>query len=517
MSPTLKKQLAFNTFSGWAAQLIFALVGFCLIPFIVNRLGAQGYGIYQLVQSLLTFLMFLQLGMGPTLVRYLAKSMAQNDNESIRKICSSAQLMLGGLGGVAVVLCLVSIPFFIKFYDIPENYVHETIGLLICMSVSIFLNMIFIVPQGIIFGENRYDLANIIEILGSLLRLLMIALLFEFIRPSILFIGIAIMCAQLFRFVFLFGVAFEKSGNSILFSPRYVHMKTIRSLLSFSMLNLANSVAAAAVFQGPVLIIGKVLGQEMVTAFAPAILISGAIQGLLGQTTRPLVPLASRDQANTGGGSLGKWALSMGQVAAFIGFGIVLPLVTYGPELMGLWLGQDFAWIWLVVAVVTTGVAISQVQAANYFLALGGGNITPTVFSQIAMALVVFIGTLGGTVWFSWGLFEIALHICFCIFVRNTFYLAFAYSRQFSYPYRRYLYVVYGLPATIAGICSGVGWFVKLNVPPEHLMLLALQIFLMLLLYSLLSWWLILPWAFKQQLKSWGLAKIKKSPVSAPL
>jgi O-antigen/teichoic acid export membrane protein len=415
-----KKQFAFNVSSGWIAQIVFTLVGFILLSYSINRLGEQGFGVYQLARSALVFFMFLQLGMGPTLVRFYSQAIAKDDQEQMRKISSTAQLLLGGLGLIASLLCLALIPIFIRFYEIPLELVRETTGLLICMAVSLFLNMTFIVPQGLMYGSNRYDLANGVDIVGHLIRLGLVVVLFELLHPSVFFLGVAMLSGDLFRFVALFLIGAKQLGRSVCFSFRYVGHETMGSLLGFSMLNLANSVAQAVVFQGPVLIIGKVLGEEMVTAFAPALLIASAMQGFLGQTTRPLVPLASRNREVNGGAALGKWAIQMGQIAAFVGFAIVLPLTTFGPEIMTFWLGEKLTWIWPVVAVVTTGVAVSQVQAANYFLALGGGGIKPTVYSQIAMAVTVFTGTLIGTVWFGWHLFAVALYLGSCIFVRNT-------------------------------------------------------------------------------------------------
>lgn len=483
-----KKQFAFNAASGWLAHLSFAVVGFILMPYIILRLGEQGYGIYQLARSALVFFMFLQLGMGPTLVRFFAKSIAKNDVEELQRINSSAQFLLGGLGLLATLLCLALIPVFVHFYEIPTDFVYDTTGLLVCMAISLFLNMTVIVPQGMVFGINRYDLANFIEMGSHILRLVLTIALFELKYPSIFFVGLVILLSQLFRFTALFGVAFKYAGKAAFFSMQKVTRETLRSMLGFSMLNLANAVAAAIVFQSPVLIIGKVLGEEMVTAFAPALLITSAMQGFLGQTTRPLVPLASRDREQNQGGSLGQWAISAGQLAAFVGFGITLPFATFGPELMELWLGSDLVWVWPVVAVMATGVAVSQVQAANYFLALGGGHIKPTVYSQIVMAVVVFCGTLIGTTWFGWGVFAVAIFIAFCIFVRNTFYLAYAYSRQFSYTYISYLRDVYGVPTLITGFCVAGGWVLKTIFPASSLFALTLEGFVVLITYGLLNW-----------------------------
>ncbi|MCK5633130.1 lipopolysaccharide biosynthesis protein, partial [bacterium] len=470
-----KKQFGINAVSGWVAQLVFAGIGFILLPYCINRLGEQGYGIYQLARSALVFFMFLQLGMGPSLVRFCAQAVAKNDLKQIKEISSTAQFILGSLGLFAALLCLSLIPVFISFYEIPAEFVSETRGLLVCISLSLFLNMMLIVPLGLVYGANRYDLGNIVDICGHVLRLILIIILFEFFRPSVFYVGVAILSASCFRFVMMFMISAKQFGRAVFFSIRNVNRVTMRSILGFSMLNLANSVASAVVFQGPVLIIGKVLGEEMVTAFAPALLIASAMQGFLGQTSRPLVPIASRDVEENSGKNIGKWAISIGQVSAFVGFAIVLLLATFGPEVITLWLGDNLGWTWSVVVVLATGVAISQVQATNYFLALGGGSITPTVYSQIVMAIVVFTGTVVGTVWFDWHLMEVALLIALSLLLRNTFYLAYTYSHQFSYSFSKYLTKVYVLPMLIVSFCICIGWGLKNLVAPVNVTILVVE------------------------------------------
>jgi O-antigen/teichoic acid export membrane protein len=488
-----KKQFAFNAASGWVAQSVFIGVGFLLMPYCISRLGSQGFGIYQLARSALVFFMFLQLGMGPTLVRFCSKAIARKDHEQIKRISSAAQFLLGGLGLLATLLCLAFIPVFLRFYEVPPELRREAAGLLVCMSLSLFLNMTFIVPQGLVYGSGRYDLANALDCIGCLLRLVLVVVLFEFIRPSVLFIGIAMLSESLLRWLTLFAIGRKLLGRSISFSIRYVRRETMVEILGFSMLNLTNSIAAAVVFQGPVLIIGKVLGQEMVTAFAPALLVASAMQGFLGQTMRPLVPLASRDLEENGGSALGLWAIWMGQLAAFIGFAIVLPLAIFGPEVVTLWLGDKLTWIWPVVAVMATGVAISQIQSGNYYLALGGGCIKPTVYSQIVLALVVFCGTALGTSLLQWRLIDVALFLGGGILIRNTFYMAYAYSKKFSYSYGRYLRLVYIAPSLIMLFCGVVGWGLKALWVPQNIAVLVFEGFAVLACYLILCGLFLMP------------------------
>ena len=494
------KRFAVNAASGWLATITFTVVGLILMPYIFSRLDMKGYGIYQLASSTLSFFMFLHLGMGPTLVRFFSKAIARNDTEELRRINSTAQLMLGGLGLIGCLVMMILTPAFIRFYEIPDEFLKETVGLLMCMGLSLFFNLWVMSPLGIVYASNRYDLANLIEIGSHIFRLAVVVILFELIRPSIFFVGLSMLLSQVFRYASVFGVAFMSAGKAAFPSLKKINKKSVHSILGFSVLNLTNSIAATCFFQGPVLVIGKVLGAEMAAAFAPALIVSSAMQGILGQTTRPLVPVASQDRERNDGSALGSWAISAGQLAAFVGFGITLPLVAFGPELINLWLGEKLVWIWPVIAMMSTGVAISEIQAANYFLALGGGRINPSVYSQIVMAIAVLIGTTIGLVWLGWGIFAVSVFIAACALLRSTIYLSYAYSLQFSYKYISYLWAVYGLPALLTIFCVIFSLFLENLITSKSMLMIIIKLFLVFMSYCLLCWLYLVPSIFKNKI-----------------
>ena len=54
-------------------------------PFLIRTLGQAEYGIYQLVISITAYLALLDLGVGNSVIRYIAKYRANNDKLSQRK------------------------------------------------------------------------------------------------------------------------------------------------------------------------------------------------------------------------------------------------------------------------------------------------------------------------------------------------------------------------------------------------------------------------------------------------
>jgi hypothetical protein len=109
----------------------------------------------------------------------------------------------------------------------------------------------------------------------------------------------------------------------------------------------------------------------------------------------------------------------------------------------------------------------------------------------------------------------VALFIAACIFVRNTFYLAYAYSRQFSYTYLHYIWAVYGIPTQITTFCIAGGWVLKAILPASNILLLAFEVAGVLGSYMLLNWLFLIPVQIKHYIFSFVVSKIKSSPPTA--
>ncbi|HIR11820.1 MAG TPA: oligosaccharide flippase family protein, partial [Candidatus Fimenecus excrementavium] len=54
-------------------------------PFLIRTLGQAEYGVYQLVTSLTSYLVLLDLGVGNSVIRYVAKYRADNDIQAQKK------------------------------------------------------------------------------------------------------------------------------------------------------------------------------------------------------------------------------------------------------------------------------------------------------------------------------------------------------------------------------------------------------------------------------------------------
>ncbi|MGD9127230.1 MAG: hypothetical protein PVH19_07600 [Planctomycetia bacterium] len=496
-----KRQFAINAASGLVDQAVRIGAGLVMVPYLMWRLGLDVYGISEIARSAVVFFGFLQLGMGPALVRFCSQAIAKNDQDEVHRVSSTAQAILGVLGIVGMLGIVAFIPFFFMIYEVPEPQTFEVSMLLFCMAASLLLNFTAIVPQGLSLGCNRYDLVNMVGIVGSLLRLGLVVATFELFGPSLLFLGVSIFLVQLFRFVSLFAVAAIHVGRSAFPSFQSINKTTLRSLLGFSALNLISAMAGALVIQGPILIVGKTLGNEMAALFAPVVLVATAMQGVLGQITSPLTPLASQAQSENNPQKMGHWSIVTGGFVAAVGLAVALPLCVFGNEIISLWLGANkAAYLWTAIAATAVGTAISQTATANSNLSLGGGCIRPVVYSQVVLGIAVFVGVAIGTGLLGWQLLGVVVFSVICRCLRSVLYLTYAYSKQFFYSTSHYLWAVYVKSLLVFIGVLGGGFVIRRLVVPDRIVLLGIDVTITLVIYLIAIWYFVISIEIKKNI-----------------
>ncbi len=94
--------------SGLCAKALPVAVGFWLTPFVLGRVGREGFGLYALATSVIAWLALLDLGLTPGLKAHLARRSAHPDPDMVSRLASSTFFPQLGialvvlLGGVAV-------------------------------------------------------------------------------------------------------------------------------------------------------------------------------------------------------------------------------------------------------------------------------------------------------------------------------------------------------------------------------------------------------------------------------
>jgi O-antigen/teichoic acid export membrane protein len=108
-----------NVGSTWVVTLITIGATYVLTPFVIHRLGQEGYGFWTLITSMTGYISLLALGVPMACVRYLAQHVAERDTKKVNEAIGSCAGLYLMMGAVALLVGAGLIGLFVVVYHIP--------------------------------------------------------------------------------------------------------------------------------------------------------------------------------------------------------------------------------------------------------------------------------------------------------------------------------------------------------------------------------------------------------------
>jgi len=144
------------SFAGFAYGTVLTIA---VTPIVVHRLGAEAYGVLALTGTFARLLGLLNLGLGTTLLRFLADRFAQDDHDEANEIFGTSIIFYGAIGLVGMAIAIVvgttmtTSLFNLSAANVPAArfaFVIGGLGFLLVMITKPFTILLF--------SLQRYDI-----------------------------------------------------------------------------------------------------------------------------------------------------------------------------------------------------------------------------------------------------------------------------------------------------------------------------------------------------------------------
>ena len=107
-----------NVFSNWSGFLLRGVISLVLTPILIHYLGDFQYGLWVLVMSVVDYSGILDLGIRPTLHRFVARWKSLNDRTALNETIGSAFTISCGAGLLVLLVTFSVLPQLSSFFDI---------------------------------------------------------------------------------------------------------------------------------------------------------------------------------------------------------------------------------------------------------------------------------------------------------------------------------------------------------------------------------------------------------------
>lgn len=327
--------------AGFLGKGVGLVVGVVTIPLAVNYLGAEGYGLYATITSVLAWLQITNLGIGSGLQNALTEAVALNDRERQVRLVSSAMFSLGGIVLGAGIIFTIVFPWINWGRIFPVNS-PELVRILPSAVILIFLNLLlttllsFIGPIYAAFQRlDRYYGWNATAQAISLLSLL------AAIKLDTGLNGVIIGLNGIVNLVLVVNAAWVLSRSRLLPQWRYIDRWALRRIFGSGLAFFVIQVSMIFIFQIDRLLIAQYIGTEQVASYSVGYKIFSSLSMIVSLAITPLWP--AYGEAKTIG-DFG-WIRKTHRRVSFISFGIYIPtaalVVIIGPRILALFMRTE--------------------------------------------------------------------------------------------------------------------------------------------------------------------------------
>lgn len=171
--------LAFSTLSGLFAKACSVLVMIALVPLATENLSAEGFGIWMTTTSLLMVLQFADFGVGNGLVSILSSHISDSTTKILKTAVSTAAMVLIVTGCIFLLVSVTVLSFVNNWQSVFKvtNIDHSTIkSTLLFFTLFLAASIPAVVGQKILWGFQEVYIANIWQVFGNVLTLILFAI-----------------------------------------------------------------------------------------------------------------------------------------------------------------------------------------------------------------------------------------------------------------------------------------------------------------------------------------------------
>jgi O-antigen/teichoic acid export membrane protein len=395
----LFRRNAFGFYGVYGAAMVSGLV---VTPILLNAIGTESFGIWSFIGGITIYLAVLDLGVGPSVVRFTAEAHGRGDPEEISRVASVALVLYAAIG-TATLAAGAALSWFVPLLiETPAHLVWEARIATFLVALSLAVRFPLGLFYNLLGGRHRFDLQNLGNFLATVLYAVLVALLIPR-GGGLVLLGALTILVTVFRLGL--PLAWLRSELPELRLRReYVTRARLRDLVSVSWSNFLVHVANKVVFSTDVVVVGIALGAREAAIYAIASRLFQLGFGLASVVTSLLYP-AFAEYEGSGDEERQRRLLLAGlrggSAAALV---LALPLLLIPENLVTAWVGGAFADSAPVLALLAAVILVHQPlwMLTQYLIARGrqreiarllvlaaGGNVV------LSISLALTVGTWG--------------------------------------------------------------------------------------------------------------------------
>lgn len=370
MSPIKNKTIFKNTVMLYLRQIVIMLVNLSIVRVLLEQLGVEDYGIYNVIGGIVGLFTFVNASMASATQRYFSFALGRNDKKRLYQTFSVNLLLYTGFAVLLFVLLETIGLWYVKNeLIIPADRAVASDLLYHFSSLTFVMSMITTPFIAIIIAHEDMRLYAYISIVESILKLCVVLALSLFIFNKleiygVLLLGVSLIVGLIYLIVCL------KKYDECQFSKIYWDVFLFKDVLVYTGWAMFGQATTVARNQAITILMNQIFNPVLVAARAISINVSTALSTFSNNFNVGLYPPIIKSYAS--GDYIGMYNLIFrgSKITFFLMWILSLPLLIETQHILNLWLKDvpRFAVIFTqlsIVEVLINSISLPLITAAR--------------------------------------------------------------------------------------------------------------------------------------------------------
>ena len=192
------KQMTINLLASIISFGVNMAINFFLTPYLVESLGTESYGFIGLANNFVQYATIITVALNSMSGRFISMAYHKGDVEKASRIFSSVLVADLFLAGAMLLLTSVFTMYIDVFLDVPQSLVGSVKITFAVTFLTFVISIITAIFTTATFVKNRIDINSVRDIIGNIIKVLIIVVLFSFFPAQLYFIALATLSSGIF-------------------------------------------------------------------------------------------------------------------------------------------------------------------------------------------------------------------------------------------------------------------------------------------------------------------------------
>lgn len=397
------KNIKSDVIISYLAMFVALVITFFLTKYQIVYLGKESYGILSLVNSTIGYIAILDLGVGQTVARYIAK---YNSEGKIEKINELAGHSFKKYIEISIIALIIGIFIMIKASSIFGSLTIDTESVFkMCFFIAL-INVVLQIPgatfNAVLKGFGEFRIMKIINIIKSLLRAVLIILL---LKLGFNILSVFIVDLFLNQLINLFNYVYMRMKLKIRLDFKPIDRKLKKELSQYSFFVFLGIITDQIFWKSDGIILGVLSTASVVGVYAISGQLLSQFLTMCSTLSSVFLPrIVEKIAMGETKEEINKFFTKASRYQyIFVGM-VIISYIFIGKDFITLWLGNNFinAYYYGLIIMISLIVPMFQTTGVQILYAIGRHKFRSIVYLVnailnivVSIALFYIIGPVG--------------------------------------------------------------------------------------------------------------------------